>query len=91
MIRWTFSSVSLTMSGLKNHLSLGSDQFKGVQHRRPYLLDNYCYMKTLPMVNIHPIFVGTPEHMPATCLRVFDSLSQSVHLFENDRPNCGAA
>jgi hypothetical protein len=42
------------------------------------------------MVNIHPIFVGIPECMPATCLRVFDSLSQSAHLFEDDMPNCGA-
>jgi hypothetical protein len=55
-----------------------------------YFLDNYCYMKTLLMVNINPIFVGIPEHMLVTCLRVFDSLSQSVHLFEDDRPNYGA-
>jgi hypothetical protein len=47
-------------------------------------------MKTLPMVNIHPIFVETLERMPATCLQVFDSLSQSIHLFEDDMPNCGA-
>jgi hypothetical protein len=31
-----FFSVSLTKSGLKNHLSPGSDQFKGVRHRRLY-------------------------------------------------------
>jgi hypothetical protein len=48
-------------------------------------------MKTLPMVNIHPISVGIPERMPATCLQVFDSLSQSAHWFEDDRPNYGAA
>jgi hypothetical protein len=47
-------------------------------------------MKTLPMVSIHPISVGTPERMPATCLQVFGSLSQSVHLFGDDRLNCGA-
>jgi hypothetical protein len=41
---------------------------------------HYCYMKTLPMVNIHPIFVGIPECMPATCLQVFNLLSQSAHL-----------
>jgi hypothetical protein len=35
-----FSSVSLTMLGLKNHLSLGLDQFKGVRHRRPYSASN---------------------------------------------------
>jgi hypothetical protein len=42
------------------------------------------------MVYIHPIFVGTPEHMPATCLQVFDLPFQSVHLFEDDMPNYGA-
>jgi hypothetical protein len=47
-------------------------------------------MKTLPMVKIHPISVGIPERMPATCLLVFDLLSQSAHLFGDDRPNCGA-
>jgi hypothetical protein len=47
-------------------------------------------MKTLPMVNIHPISVGIPERMPATCLLVFDLLSQSVHLFKDDMLNCGA-
>jgi hypothetical protein len=47
-------------------------------------------MKTLPMANIHPIFVEIPGHMLATCLQVFDLLSQIVHLFEDDRPNCGA-
>jgi hypothetical protein len=51
---------------------------------------HYCYMKTLSMVSIHPISGGTPERMPATCLQVFGSLSQSVHLFGADRPNCGA-
>jgi hypothetical protein len=35
-----FSSISLTKSGLKNHRSPGSDQFKGVQHRRPYRASN---------------------------------------------------
>jgi hypothetical protein len=29
--------------------------------------------------------------MLATCLQVFDSLSQFVHLFEDDMPNFGAA
>jgi hypothetical protein len=47
-------------------------------------------MKTLPMVNIHPIFVEIPEHMPATCLQVFDLLSQFAHSFEDDMPKCGA-
>jgi hypothetical protein len=71
------------MSGLKNHLSPGSDQFKGVRHRRPYSasngailkLDNYYYTKILPRVNSHPIFVEIPQHMPVTCLQVFDLLS----------------
>ena len=40
LMRWTFSSVSLTKSGLKNHRSLGSDQFKGVLHHRPYIASN---------------------------------------------------
>jgi hypothetical protein len=40
LIHWTFSSVPLTKSGLKNHRSPGSDQFKGVQHRRPYSASN---------------------------------------------------
>jgi hypothetical protein len=47
-------------------------------------------MKTLPMENIHPIFVRIPERMPVTCLQVSDSLSESVHLFGDDRPNCEA-
>jgi hypothetical protein len=34
--------------------------------------------------------VGIPERMPATCLQVFDSLTQSVHLFEDDMLYCGA-
>jgi hypothetical protein len=40
LIHWTFSSISLTMSGLKNHRSPGSDQFNGVQHHRPYSASN---------------------------------------------------
>jgi hypothetical protein len=28
-------------------------------------------------------------HMPATCLQVSDLLSQFIHLFEDDRLNCG--
>jgi hypothetical protein len=47
-------------------------------------------MKTPPRANIHPISVGSPEHMPAAYLQVFGSLSQSVDWFEDDRPNCGA-
>jgi hypothetical protein len=42
------------------------------------------------MVNNHPISVGTPEHMPATYLRVSDLSSRSSHWFEDDRPNYGA-
>jgi hypothetical protein len=41
------------------------------------------------MVNIHPISMGIRERMPAACLQVFDLLSQSTHLFGDDRPNCG--
>jgi hypothetical protein len=55
-----------------------------------YFLDNYCFMKILPVVNNHPIFVGIPERMLATCLQVFDLLSQSAHLFGDDRLNYGA-
>jgi hypothetical protein len=47
-------------------------------------------MRTPLTVNIRPISVGTPEHMPAAYLQVFGSPSQSAHLFEDDRPNCGA-
>jgi hypothetical protein len=35
-----FSSISLTKLGLKKHRSPGSDQFKGVRHRRPYNASN---------------------------------------------------
>jgi hypothetical protein len=42
------------------------------------------------MVDIHPIFVETPRHMLVAYLQVFDLLSQFVHVFEDDRPNCGA-
>jgi hypothetical protein len=42
------------------------------------------------MVDIHPICVGTPGHMPVTYLQVSGLLSQFVHLFEDDRPKCGA-
>jgi hypothetical protein len=47
-------------------------------------------MKILPMADIHPIFEEIPGHMPATCLEVSNLLPQFVHLFEDDRPNCGA-
>jgi hypothetical protein len=47
-------------------------------------------MRTPLTANIHPIFMGIPEHVPAAYLQVFGSLSQSVHWFEDDRPNCGA-
>jgi hypothetical protein len=36
-------------------------------------------MKTPLMVSSHPISVGIPEHMLATCLQVSDLLSQSAH------------
>jgi hypothetical protein len=39
------------------------------------------------MANSHPIYVRIPEHMLATCLQVFDLLSQSAHWFGYDRPN----
>jgi hypothetical protein len=42
------------------------------------------------MADNHPTFAGTPGHMPATYLPVSDLLSQFVHLFEDDKPNCGA-
>jgi hypothetical protein len=42
------------------------------------------------MVDNHPIFVETLRHMPATYLQVSDLLSQFVHLFEDDKTNCGA-
>jgi hypothetical protein len=42
------------------------------------------------MANSHPIYVGITKHMLATCLQVFDLLSQSAHWFGDDRPNCEA-
>jgi hypothetical protein len=42
------------------------------------------------MADNHPIFMETPGHMLATCLQVSGLLSQFVHLFEDDRLNCGA-
>jgi hypothetical protein len=47
-------------------------------------------MRTPLMANNHPISVGIPEHMLATCLQVSGLPFQSAHLFEDDRPNCGA-
>jgi hypothetical protein len=55
-----------------------------------YFLDNCYYMKTLPMVNSHPISAEILEHKPVTCPQVFDLLFQSTHWFEDDRPNYGA-
>ena len=43
------------------------------------------------MADIHPIFVETLGHMPATYLQVSDLLSQFVRLFKYDKPNSGAA
>jgi hypothetical protein len=48
-------------------------------------------MKILTMADIHPISVETPGYMPATYLQVSGLLSQFVHLFEDDMPNCGAS
>jgi hypothetical protein len=42
------------------------------------------------VANSHPISVETLGHMPVTCLQLFDLLFQFAHLFEDDRPNCGA-
>jgi hypothetical protein len=98
-MRWTFSSVSLTKSGLKNHCSPGSNQFKGVLHRRPYRasngailipLVNYYYKKILPMADNHPTFVETPRRRLVAYLPVFDLPFLFVHSFEDDRPNYGA-
>jgi hypothetical protein len=47
-------------------------------------------MKILPVVNSHPISAEILKHMLAACHQVFDLLSQSVHLFGDDRPYCGA-
>jgi hypothetical protein len=41
------------------------------------------------MADIHPISVGTPGHITVAYLQVSDLLSQFVHLFENDKSNCG--
>jgi hypothetical protein len=53
-------------------------------------LDSCCYTKILPRVNSHSISTEILEHMLTTCLQVFDLASHSVHLFGDDRPNCGA-
>jgi hypothetical protein len=42
------------------------------------------------MADNHPISAETPGHMPVAYLQVSDLLSQFVHLFEDDKPNCGA-
>jgi hypothetical protein len=34
--------------------------------------------------------VEIPKHKPITYLQVFDLPSQSIHWFEDDRPNYGA-
>jgi hypothetical protein len=41
------------------------------------------------MAHSHPIFVGTLGHMPVAYLQVSDLLSQFIHLFEDDKLNCG--
>jgi hypothetical protein len=46
-------------------------------------------MKILLLADNHLIYVGIPIHMPVTYLQLFDLLSPFVHLFENDKPNCG--
>jgi hypothetical protein len=60
---------------------------KGLQ-KVPFLCfpDN-CYTKTLPMVNIHLTLLRKQEHMLSTYLLESDSLSQSVHSFEDDKQN----
>jgi hypothetical protein len=42
------------------------------------------------MADSHPISMGTLGHMPVAYLQVSNLLSQFVHLFEDDMPNCGA-
>jgi hypothetical protein len=42
------------------------------------------------MADNHPISAKTLEHMLVVYLQVSDLLSQFVHLFEDDKPNCGA-
>jgi hypothetical protein len=42
------------------------------------------------MADNHPISTGTLGHMPVAYLQVSDLLSEFVHLFEDDKPNCGA-
>jgi hypothetical protein len=42
------------------------------------------------MADNHPISAETPGRMPVAYLLVSDLLSQFVHLFEDDKPNCGA-
>jgi hypothetical protein len=41
------------------------------------------------MADSHPISTGTPRHMHVAYLQVSDLLSQFVHLFRDDKPNCG--
>jgi hypothetical protein len=41
------------------------------------------------MADNHPVSVGIPRYIPVTYLQVSDLLSQFVHLFEDDKPNCG--
>jgi hypothetical protein len=46
-------------------------------------------MKTPLRANIHLTSVGISEYMLVAYLPVFGLPSQSVHRFEDDRPNCG--
>jgi hypothetical protein len=41
------------------------------------------------MANNYPISAEILGHMPVAYLQVSDLLSQFVHLFEDDKPNCG--
>jgi hypothetical protein len=41
------------------------------------------------MADNHPISMEIPGHMPVTYLQVSDLPSQFVHLFEDDKSNCG--
>jgi hypothetical protein len=41
------------------------------------------------MVDSHPISMEILGHMTVAYLQVSDLLSQFIHLFEDDKPNCG--
>jgi hypothetical protein len=54
-----------------------------------YSLENYCYKKIQPKVNLDPSYLDVPKHKLSAYLRVFGLLTQFGLLSTGDRPNYG--